>query len=93
MDAIYCAVPHNLHEQIYIDIIRSGKHLLGEKPFGIDHQANKAIIKAMEENPDVLSPPCHIRLEEAKHGTKRMSLISRHIQRLQAEFLNSGFRT
>lgn len=22
IDAIYCAVPHNLHEQIYIDIIR-----------------------------------------------------------------------
>lgn len=54
VDAIYCAVPHNLHEQIYIDIIRSGKHLLGEKPFGIDQQANNAIIKAMEENPDVL---------------------------------------
>src|SRR4051794_20926783 len=36
VDAIYCAVPHNLHQQIYSDIIRSGKHLLGEKPFGID---------------------------------------------------------
>jgi predicted dehydrogenase len=28
IDAIYCAVPHNLHEQFYIDIINSGKHLL-----------------------------------------------------------------
>ncbi|WP_261807696.1 Gfo/Idh/MocA family oxidoreductase [Paenibacillus sp. N3.4] len=36
IDAIYCAVPHHLHEQIYIDIIKAGKHLLGEKPFGID---------------------------------------------------------
>ncbi|MDF2838178.1 MAG: gfo/Idh/MocA family oxidoreductase, partial [Paenibacillus sp.] len=42
VEAIYCAVPHNLHEQIYIDIIQAGKHLLGEKPFGIDRQANEA---------------------------------------------------
>jgi predicted dehydrogenase len=33
VDAIYCAVPHNLHADFYCDIIRSGKHLLGEKPF------------------------------------------------------------
>lgn len=30
VEAVYCAVPHNLHEQIYIDIIRAGKHLLGK---------------------------------------------------------------
>ncbi len=39
IDAIYCAVPHNLHEQFYIDIIEAGKHLLGETPFGIDKKA------------------------------------------------------
>src|SRR5579872_6527008 len=27
IDAIYCAVPHNLHAQVYSDIIRAGKHL------------------------------------------------------------------
>ena len=36
VDAVYCAVPHNLHEQFYVEIIEAGKHLLGEKPFGID---------------------------------------------------------
>src|SRR2546423_2112200 len=30
IEAIYCAVPHNLHAQLYTDIIRAGKHLLGE---------------------------------------------------------------
>ncbi|MFC5407141.1 Gfo/Idh/MocA family protein [Cohnella soli] len=54
VDAVYCAVPHNLHEQIYIDIIRSGKHLLGEKPFGIDKEANDRILDAMKERPDVI---------------------------------------
>jgi len=54
VEAIYCAVPHNLHEQIYIDIIKAGKHLLGEKPFGIDRNANAAIVKAIKENPQVI---------------------------------------
>jgi len=54
IEAIYCAVPHHLHEQMYVDIINSGKHLLGEKPFGIDQQANKLILQAIDENPDVL---------------------------------------
>lgn len=54
LEAVYCAVPHNLHEQIYIDIIKAGKHLLGEKPFGIDRQANAAIQKALNDNPDVI---------------------------------------
>jgi predicted dehydrogenase len=54
VDAIYCAVPHNLHAQIYVDIIKSGKHLLGEKPFGIDQEANERIQQAIIDNPDVI---------------------------------------
>lgn len=54
IEAVYCAVPHHLHEQIYIDIIESGKHLLGEKPFGIDLEANLNILEVMEKNPDVI---------------------------------------
>ncbi|HAM08837.1 MAG: oxidoreductase [Bacteroidetes bacterium GWE2_41_25] len=53
IDAIYCAVPHNLHEKIYTDIINAGKHLLGEKPFGIDKNANKNILEAIKNNPEV----------------------------------------
>jgi predicted dehydrogenase len=53
IDAIYCAVPHNLHEQFYIDIINAKKHLLGEKPFGIDKTANENILKVIMENPEV----------------------------------------
>lgn len=36
VEAVYCAVPHHLHAQVYSDVIRAGKHLLGEKPFGMD---------------------------------------------------------
>jgi hypothetical protein len=51
IDAIYCAVPHNLHEQFYCDIISAGKHLLGEKPFGIDLAANRKILETIQLNP------------------------------------------
>jgi len=54
IDAIYCALPHNLHGEVYSTIIRAGKHLLGEKPFGIDANANAQILKAIEENPKVV---------------------------------------
>ena len=53
VDAVYCAVPHNLHEKFYIDIIEAGKHLLGEKPFGIDKRANDAITACIEAHPEV----------------------------------------
>ena len=53
VDAIYCAVPHNLHEQFYCDIIKAGKHLMGEKPFGIDLSANEAIMRCIKDHPDV----------------------------------------
>jgi predicted dehydrogenase len=53
IDAIYCAVPHNLHEQFYIDIINAKKHLLGEKPFGMDKKANENILKTIKANQEV----------------------------------------
>ncbi len=54
VDAIYCAVPHHLHQEFYTAIIRAGKHLLAEKPFGIDQAANEAILAAVRERPDVV---------------------------------------
>lgn len=53
VDAVYCAVPHNLHAEIYEDIIRAGKHLLGEKPFGIDKAANARILDVIKAHPNV----------------------------------------
>jgi predicted dehydrogenase len=43
IDVVYVAVPHNLHKDIYIEVLRAGKDLLGEKPFGIDLEAAVAI--------------------------------------------------
>ena len=54
IDAIYCALPHNLHAQVYCDIINAGKHLLGEKPFGIDKEANETIVASVKAHPEVI---------------------------------------
>ena len=53
IDAVYCAVPHNLHADVYTDIIRAGKHLLGEKPFGYDLEANARIMAEVRRHPEV----------------------------------------
>ena len=52
--AIYCAVPHNLYEEYYIQILEAGKHLLGEKPFGIDLAANRKILDSIRKYPDLI---------------------------------------
>ncbi len=43
VDVVYVAVPHHLHEAIYVDVLRAGKDLLAEKPFGIDLAAARRI--------------------------------------------------
>lgn len=53
VEAVYIAVPHNLHAEFYCAAIKAGKHLLGEKPFGIDKAANDAIMAAIKKHPHV----------------------------------------
>jgi predicted dehydrogenase len=55
VEAVYVAVPHHLHAKMYTDIIQAGKHLLGEKPFGIDLPANRQIMDALSANPSVFA--------------------------------------
>ncbi|MFW5884543.1 MAG: Gfo/Idh/MocA family protein [bacterium] len=50
VDAVYVAVPHHLHEQIYTAALAAGKDLMGEKPFGIDLDASRRIDKAIAGN-------------------------------------------
>ncbi len=46
VDVVYVAVPHHLHEAIYLDVLAAGKDLLAEKPFGIDLAAARTIAQA-----------------------------------------------
>lgn len=53
IEAFYIAVPHFMHQEVYTAVIRAGKHILGEKPFGMDRSQNSEIIKCLKENPGV----------------------------------------
>ena len=77
IDAVYCAVPHVLHGQIYVDIIESGKHFMGEKPFGMDMKQNKKILDAIARHPESVVrcasefpfyPACQKLIEYIKEG-------------------------
>ena len=54
VDVVYIAVPHHLHEEMYVAALDAGKHLVGEKPFGIDLAANEKILAAAGRHPNQL---------------------------------------
>jgi predicted dehydrogenase len=54
VEAVYCAVPHHLHAELYPAILDAGKHLLAEKPFGIDLPACETIMAAVAAHPEQL---------------------------------------
>ena len=47
IDALYIAVPHDLHEEIYVAAAAAGRDFLAEKPFGIDLPAAERIVAAI----------------------------------------------
>ncbi len=54
VEAVYIAVPHHLHADLYTAALAAGKHLLAEKPFGIDKPACDRIMAAVRANPKLL---------------------------------------
>jgi len=53
VEAVYVAVPHDVHQEVYCAVIEAGKHLMGEKPFGIDQAACEAILACARKHPEV----------------------------------------
>lgn len=77
IEAVYCAVPHVLHAQIYVDCIESGKHFMGEKPFGMDMAQNVKIMEAVARHPESVVrcagefpfyPACQMLIDYVKKG-------------------------
>lgn len=50
VDVVYVAVPHQLHETVYLDVVRAGKDLFAEKPFGIDLSSAERIAAAVTKS-------------------------------------------
>ena len=53
VEVLYIAVPHHLHEELYVAAVEAGKDFLGEKPFGIDLPAGERILEALGRRPEV----------------------------------------
>lgn len=49
VDVVYVALPHHLHAPVYGEVLRAGKDLFAEKPFGIDLTAARQIVDAIAE--------------------------------------------
>lgn len=89
VDAVYIAVPHNLHAEFYCAAIQAGKHLMGEKPFGIDLEANEKISACIAAHPDVF-----VRCSSESPFFPAMQRIGRMIEAKafgQIIEVNSGF--
>jgi predicted dehydrogenase len=55
VEVLYIAVPHHLHEELYLDATSAGKDFLGEKPFGIDLPAGERIGEALRSRPELFA--------------------------------------
>jgi predicted dehydrogenase len=92
IDVVYIAVPHHLHERLYLDAAAAGKDFLAEKPFGIDLAAGQRIVAAIEragvfvrcssEMP--FFPGAQLAIEEIRSGA-----LGRPVE-AQASFLHSS---
>lgn len=87
IDILYLAVPHHLHEELYLEAIAAGKDFLGEKPFGIDVAAAERIVAALGERPDVFArcssempyfPGAQLAYEHIRSGALGQMIEARH---------------
>lgn len=50
VDVIYIATPHTSHKELSISAMNAGKHVLCEKPFGINRKDTETMIEVAEAN-------------------------------------------
>ena len=48
LDAVYVAVPNAFHEEVAVQALQAGKHVLLDKPFALNTQAAENIVAAAE---------------------------------------------
>ncbi len=53
IQVVHNCTPNNLHMEINEKVIRAGKHLLSEKPLARSSEESGALLRLLEENPDV----------------------------------------
>ena len=53
IDAVYLALPNHLHVPVSIQALQAGKHVLCEKPIGLDTKDAERLVEAAAEYPDL----------------------------------------
>jgi dTDP-3,4-didehydro-2,6-dideoxy-alpha-D-glucose 3-reductase len=82
IDAVYIALPNDLHEPSALAAVRSGKHVLVEKPLALSTAGCRAVLKASEQAGLVVLEGIMVQhhpyqtwvrewLEEPRHGALR----------------------
>jgi predicted dehydrogenase len=51
VESVYMALPHHLHQEVCCAALAAGKHLMAEKPVGMDLAANRAILESAAAQP------------------------------------------
>lgn len=72
LDVIDVVVPSHLHHEIALEVIRSGKHLLLEKPMGISLEECDDMIRAAAEQKTLLAVGHELRLSSMWGKAKQM---------------------
>lgn len=65
VDVVLITTPPHLHQEMFVETIRAGKHVLLEKPMAIRAQQMNAILQAAKQHPEVIAMECsgrHARL-------------------------------
>lgn len=53
VEVVYMAVPHHLHQEVCCATLEAGKHLMAEKPVGMDQPAFEAIAACAAQHPQL----------------------------------------
>lgn len=93
VEVLYIAVPHHLHEELYLEAVAAGKDFLGEKPFGIDLGAGERVVEALRGRPELFvrcsSEMPYFPGAQLAHEMVRSGAVGRVIE-AHAAFLHSS---
>jgi predicted dehydrogenase len=72
IDAIYNALPPNLHEQWSVAALRAGKHVLCEKPFAMNATQALRMVQAANDSQRILIEAFHYRFHPYFHRVLKL---------------------
>jgi predicted dehydrogenase len=88
IDAIYNALPPNLHEQWSVAALESGKHVLCEKPFAMNAEQARRMVMAANASESVLVEAFHYRFHPFFQRVLKLIAndVIGDIRRIEAQF-------